>query len=79
MSKQCPKCHSYNTEMAIENRVVHGILNVGRGAVALGAGVVFGVFHPALGGGAAKNVWDKMKPADCKGYHCCNCGEDFSA
>ena len=80
MSKKCPYCSSYNTEAAVENWVGRGIVNIGRGGLALLGGVAMSVFHPGGGGHAAHTIWENTKPSESfKGYRCCSCGREFSA
>ena len=80
MSKKCPHCGSYNTETAVGNWIERGVINAGRGVVSAGAGVIMSIFHPSMGSAAAAKTWQNTKPSEqFKGYHCCNCGKDFSA
>ena len=79
MSKKCPHCKSYNTEVAVGNWVERGAINAGRVIIAAGAGILGGLVNRAGGGYFATRVWNSTKQEDLKGYHCCNCGRDFSA
>lgn len=81
MSKKCPHCGSYNTEAAVINWVGRGLLNAGRGVLALGAGLIGGIIMPGGGAGAlGSKTWQNTKPTTpFNGYRCCNCGKEFSA
>lgn len=79
MSKKCPYCDSYNTEVAVENYVGRGLIHAGRLVLAEGIAVVVGIFNPKAGHMAGHAVLHNTEPGKFKGYHCCNCGKDFSA
>ena len=79
MSKKCPYCGSYNTEISIGNYAKRGLLNTGRIAIAAGAAMVVGVFNHTAGHAAAHSILHSPDPGELKGYHCCVCGKDFSA
>lgn len=79
MSKKCPHCGSYNTEISIGNYAGRTLLNAGRYALAVGAAMVAGVINPTVGHAAGHSVLHDTDPGDLKGHHCCNCGKDFSA
>ena len=78
MSKRCPYCDSYNTELAVTNWVERGVVNTGRAVISVGAALAGSIFGP-YGAYFGKRVWETTKQEDLKGYHCCNCGTDFSA
>lgn len=87
MSKRCPHCGSYNTEILIGNFAGRAAIDTIRVVAAGGAGVLgflgggllnHGMGHK-LGEGAAKEVWKKTDPGEFKGYKCCNCKKEFSA
>ena len=78
MSKKCPHCGSYNTEVAIGNYVGRGIINVGRAALTLGAYVVGGLAGPTTGKTFGYGTWKNTDPGEFEGHHCCNCGKDFT-
>lgn len=78
-NKRCPYCGSRNTEISISNYAVRGIVNTGRGALAIGATMVGSLFGHAAGHVAGHNVIHKTDPGELKGHHCNNCGKDFSA
>ena len=77
MSKRCPYCGSYNTEVAVLNYAGRFLVNTGRVALTAGAAIVGGLFNHAAGHVAAHNTWEKTDPGELKGYHCCNCNKDF--
>lgn len=77
MSKKCPYCGSYNTEVSIGNFAGRAIVNTGRAVLTIGASFVCGIFSHSAAHGAAHSVWHNTDPGEFKGYHCCNCGKDF--
>lgn len=79
MSKKCPHCGSYTTEISVGNYAGRALLNAGRVTLALGAHVVGGLFGPSAGTAAGHTTWHNTDPGELKGHHCCNCGRDFSA
>lgn len=78
MSKKCVYCGSYNTELAVTNLIERGMVNTGRAVLSVGAALAGSIFGPA-GAYFGKRVWETTKQEKLKGYHCCNCGKDFSA
>ena len=79
MSKKCPYCGSYNTEISVGNYVGRGLINAGRGAIAIGAHMIGGLFCPSVGTAAGHTAWHNVDPGEFKEHYCCNCGRDFSA
>lgn len=81
MSKKCPYCGSYNTEISMKNFAERAAVNAGRYALAFGAALVGGIFSHTIGHAAAHSVLENTKPSVFKGYRCCEgyCGKDFSA
>lgn len=79
MSKRCPHCGSYNTEISIGNYAGRALLNAGRFALAAVAALTVGLFNQTAGHAAGHSVLHNTDPGDLKGHHCCNCGKDFSA
>lgn len=79
MSKKCPYCGSYNTEVSVSRQVGRCLLNIGRCALAIGANVCASAFNPSAGHAASHSVWRGTDPGDLKGHKCCNCGKYFSA
>lgn len=79
MSKKCPYCGSYSTEISISNYAARTAVNIGRGALALGASILASAFNPSAGHAAGHSVLHGTDPGELKGHHCCNCGKDFSA
>ena len=78
-NKRCPYCGSLNTEVSLGNYATRGIINAGRGTIAMGAGLVGSLFNHAAGHHAANQVLKSTDPGELKGHHCKNCGRDFSA
>ena len=79
MSKKCPYCDSYNTEVSVGKYVGRGVINAARLVLAGGAAMFAGAINHAAGHMAAHSVMKETDPGELKGYHCCNCGKDFSA
>ncbi len=79
MSKKCPYCGSDKTEISIGNYAGRALLNAGRFALAGGAALIVGVFNHTAGHVAAHQIIHNTDLGDFNGYHCCNCGKDFSA
>lgn len=79
MSKKCPFCNSYNTEVSVVNYAGRAILQGGRFVLAAGAGMVAHLFSPSSSHGVAHSVLHNTEPGEFKGYRCCNCGKEFSA
>ncbi len=77
MSKKCPRCGSYNTEVSVGNYAKRGVIDIGRAALAAGAAAAGSVINRTTGMAGAKTVWDNTDPGPFEGYHCCNCGQDF--
>jgi len=77
MSRICPYCGSSNTRVCVENYVGRTIVHSGRVALALGAGLLGELIHPAAGHRAAEQVWEKTNPSKMKGYVCNICRRDF--
>lgn len=79
MSKKCPYCGSHNTRICVENYVGRTIVNSGRLALAIGAGLLGEVIHPVAGHRAAEKMWEKTDPGKMNSYYCNYCKRDFSA
>ena len=79
MSKKCPYCGSYNTEVSVSNYAKRTVVNVGRFALAVGATLIAHSFTPSAGHAAGHTIMHNTDPGEFKGHHCCNCGKDFSA
>ena len=77
MSKKCPNCGSYNTEIAIENYAERALVHAGRWTLALGAGAVAGLVSPHLTHAVGHNILESTKPDSFNGYFCCNCKKYF--
>lgn len=77
MSKQCPHCGSWNTEVAVGNYVGRGLVNIGRFALAAGATMVVGFFNHTAGHGAGHAVIHNTDPGTFYGHRCCVCGKEF--
>jgi len=79
MSKQCPRCSSYNTELSLGGNIEYGIKTVARfgaAAAAFAAGNLLGPVT-AMGGGMAVFKGTESWTKDAKHYYCCNCGKEF--
>ncbi len=79
MSKQCPHCKSYNTELSTSGNIEYVAKGLGRGIVMAG-GYLFGSIAGPAGSMAAGKAMQKNTESwteDVKRYHCCNCGKDF--
>ena len=79
MSKKCPYCGSYNTEVSVSNYATRAVINTGRFVIATGASIIASAFSPSAGHAAGHTVMHNTDPGEFKGHHCCNCGKDFSA
>lgn len=79
MSKKCPHCGSYNTELSVGNYAGRALLQIGRYALAIGAHMVGGLFGPSTGHAAGHSVLHNTELGEFEGHHFCNCGKDFSA
>ncbi len=79
MSKQCPRCSSYNTELSLGGNIEYGIKTVARFGAAAAAFAAGNLLGPGVGYGGGYAVlrgtesWTK----DATHYHCCNCGKEF--
>lgn len=79
MAKKCPHCGSYNVDPVVSRFVEHGVVQAGRMALSMGAGLVTSLFMPNHGAPAAREMWRNTKPNhEFQGYHCNNCGKDFA-
>lgn len=78
MSKRCPYCGSFNTEIALGKYAGRAIVNTGRLALSIGACLVGGLFNHAVGHNAAHKTWEATDPGELKGYQCHNCCRKFS-
>ncbi len=79
MSKRCPHCGSYNTEISIRNYAARAIINSARYSVAVGVSLVASLFTPSAAHAAGHGILHETDPGELNGHHCCNCGKDFSA
>ncbi len=79
MSKQCPHCGSYNTELKISGNIGIGLIQGARLAVAGATSVAVGVFNRSAGHAAGHAVLHNTENwgNDIKRYHCCSCKRDF--
>ena len=77
MSKQCPYCGSWNTEVVVGNYVGRGLVNTGRFALAAGAAMVVGLFNHTAGHAAGHAVMHNTDPGEFHGHRCCECGREF--
>lgn len=79
MSKQCPRCSSYNTELSVGGNIEYGIKAAARLAVSATAFAAGNLLGPvtAMGGGMAVFKGTESWTKDAKHYHCCNCGKEF--
>ena len=79
MSKQCPYCKSYNTELNVSGNVGYGLVQGARFAAAGIAGIAGGLFGHTVGHAAAHSVIHNTEDwgDDINRHHCCNCGRDF--
>ena len=79
MSKKCPYCSSYNTELSVKGNIEYGFKGLARWGCMLGAYTIGGLAGPAgsqtLGREAEKST--RNWTGDVKRHHCCNCGRDF--
>ena len=79
MSKCCPHCGHYNTELKISGNLGYAAVQGFRFATAMTAASVVGIFNHSAGHAAGHSVihntesWGK----DINRHHCCNCGKDF--
>ena len=73
MSKKCPHCGSYNTELKISGNVGYGVV---KGARIAAAGIALGKYAGHTAGHSLLNS-TKDWGEDMDHHHCCNCGKDF--
>lgn len=75
MSKQCPFCGHYNTELKVTGVVGYSALQGVRIFAAAAASMVVGVFNHSAGHSVIHNTekWGEK----IERHHCCNCGNDF--
>lgn len=78
-NKRCPYCGSLNTEVSLGSYATRGIINAGRGTIAVGAGFLGGLYSRASANYVANKVLKSTDPGELKGHHCKNCGKNFSA
>ncbi len=78
MSKQCPYCKSYNTELSPQNIAAGGVKKGAKFAIAAGLGALAAAIFPVAGPPVAVIAYKNLKSQDdSTPYHCCNCGKDF--
>lgn len=79
MSKRCPYCGSYNTEVSLARYAGRAALQTGRGALILGAMTAAGIFGHGASHAAGHQVMKSTELPNLEGHHCCHCGRYFSA
>lgn len=79
MSKKCPHCGSYNTEISITNYTERAVVNTGRFVVAAAAALAVGLVDRNHASHVGVHTYNSMDPGELQGHHCCNCDKDFSA
>ena len=79
MSRKCPHCGSYNTELKISGNGGYGVVKGARIAAAGIAHVAGGLFGKYVGNAAGHAVLNSTKDwgEGIDRHHCCNCGKDF--
>lgn len=79
MSKQCPRCSSYNTERSVGGNIEYGIKAAARLGVAGAAFIAGNLLGPVAGiaGGMAILKGTESWTKNAKHFHCCKCGNDF--
>lgn len=77
MSKKCPNCGSYNTELSAGNITGRAIVNTGRVAISAVAGMFGALLGPNMGRAASYSTWNNTDPGEFHPYHCNSCGKDF--
>ena len=81
MSKKCPHCGSYNTELKVSGNIGYGLVQGARLLTAGVASMAVGLFNHTAGHAAGHSMlhntesWGKS----ISRHHCCNpkCGKDF--
>lgn len=79
MSKKCPHCGHYNTELKISGNIEYVAVQAFRAAVVFGTTVTVGLLNKYAGHGASRAMLQNTKGwgDGINRYHCCNCGNDF--
>lgn len=72
MSKKCPYCGSYNTEVSVSNYATRAVINAGRFVIAAGATIITSAFSPSAGHAAGHTVMHNTDHGEFKRRHCCD-------
>lgn len=80
MSKQCPNCKGYNTELSVMGSAEYAIKGLAKAAVIaggfVGGGLLCGPYGAMTGGKEAKRITSNWTEG-VNLYYCNTCGKEF--